>query len=93
MRRWSYEDVWLASADNAERTKILARLDDLPTPPFIVRSDFDAGIADQLKQTLLGLPADGGANALYAGFADYQDARMERWFADLARLPGRAHAA
>ena len=28
-----YEDVWLACPDNAERTKILARLDDLPTPP------------------------------------------------------------
>jgi phosphonate transport system substrate-binding protein len=88
-----FEDVWLATSDNARRTKVLARIDDLPTPPFIVRSDFDAGIADRLKQTLLAMPAIGGANALYAGFADYQDARMERLFADLARLPGRAHAA
>ena len=88
-----YEDVWLGMPDNARRTKILARLDDLPTPAFIVRSDFDAGIADHLKQTLLALPTEAGPSALYAGFADYQDARMERWFADLARLPGRAHAA
>lgn len=88
-----YEDVWLGMPDNARRTKILARLDDLPTPAFIVRSDFDAGIADRLKHALLALPAEGGPSAFYAGFADYQDARMERLFADLARLPGRAHAA
>lgn len=88
-----YEDVWLAMPDNARRTRVLARLDDLAAPAFIVRSDFDAGIADHLKHALLGLPAEGGPNVLYAGFADYQDARMERLFADLARLPGRAHAA
>ena len=34
-----YEDVWLARADNAARTKIIARIDDLPTPAVIVRSD------------------------------------------------------
>jgi phosphonate transport system substrate-binding protein len=87
-----YEDVWLAQPSNAERTKILARLDDLPTPPFIVRTNMDETVVDQLKQTLLGLTAD-GKGALYAGFAEYQDARMQRWFADLAALPGLAHAA
>jgi phosphonate transport system substrate-binding protein len=88
-----YEDVWLGRPENAQRTKILARLDDLPTPPFIVRADMDANLASQLKQVLLGLPAEGAPGALYAGFADYQDARMERLFADLAALPGLAHAA
>jgi len=87
-----YEDVWLAQPSNAERTKILARLDDLPTPPFIVRADMDATLVGQLKQTLLGLTAH-GADPLYAGFAEFQDARMQRLFADLAALPGLAHAA
>ena len=87
-----YEDVWLAQPSNAERTKILARLDDLPTPPFIVRTNVDETLVDQMKQTLLGLPAH-GKDALYAGFAEFQDARMQRWFADLAALPGLAHAA
>jgi phosphonate transport system substrate-binding protein len=88
-----YEDVWLARPENAQQTKILARLDDLPTPPFIVRADMDAKLEGELKQVLLGLPAQGAPGALYAGFADYQDARMQRWFADLAALPGLAHAA
>ena len=87
-----YEDVWLAQPSNAERTKILARLDDLPTPPFIVRTGMDKTLVDRLKQTLLGLTAH-SKDALYAGFAEFQDARMQRWFADLAALPGLAHAA
>jgi phosphonate transport system substrate-binding protein len=87
-----YEDVWLAQPSNAERTKVLARLDDLPTPPFIVRADMDETLVSQLKATLLGLTAH-GTDPLYAGFAEFQDARMQRWFADLAALPGLAHAA
>jgi phosphonate transport system substrate-binding protein len=54
-----YEDVWLAQPSNAARTKILARLDDLPTPPFIVRTNMDETVVGQLKQTLLGLTTDG----------------------------------
>lgn len=88
-----YEDVWLARAENAERTKIIARLDGLPTAAFIVRSDLDASVCNSLKQALLGLSSESGPAALYAGFADYQDASMQRFFADLARLPGLAHAA
>jgi phosphonate transport system substrate-binding protein len=87
-----YEDVWLAQPSSAERTKVLARLDDLPTPPFIVRADMDETLVDQLKQTLLGLTGH-SKDALYAGFTEFQDARMQRWFADLAALPGLAHAA
>lgn len=88
-----YEDVWLAQPSNAERTMVLARLDNLPTPPFIVRTDMDAATSDALEQTLLGIHAKPGAGALYAGFAAYQDKLMQRWFHDLAGLPGLAHAA
>ncbi len=65
----------------------------LPTPPFIVRASLDAAVGAELKQTLLGLKPTIEAGTLYAGFAEYQDARMQRWFADLAGLPGLAHAA
>jgi phosphonate transport system substrate-binding protein len=88
-----FEDVWLAKPENAERTKILARLDDLPTPAFIAKSDLAADVTANLKKTLLGMPPATGPDALYAGFTDYQDARMERFFADLAALPGLARAA
>jgi hypothetical protein len=57
-----------------------------------VRNDLDEAVVTELKQTLLGLPAD-SKGALYAGFTEFQDARMQRWFADLAALPALAHAA
>ena len=88
-----YEDVWLARPDNAEHTKILARLDDLPTPAVIVQERLEPSVAGSLKAAILGMQPKPGQNTLYAGFADYQDARMQRWFADLAALPGLAHAA
>ena len=87
-----YEDVWLAEPSNADRTKILARLDDLPTPPFIVRNDLDEAVVTELKRTILGLTGH-SKGALYSGFSEFQDARLQRWFADLAALPGLAHAA
>jgi phosphonate transport system substrate-binding protein len=88
-----YEDVWLALPGNAERTKVLARLDDLPTPAFIVQTDFDPRVTARLKSALFGIKTETGPDTLYAGFADYQDALMQRFFADLAALPGLAHAA
>ena len=57
-----------------------------------MRNDLDEAIVTKLKQTLVGLTGD-GQDALYSGFAEFQDARLQRWFADLAALPGLAHAA
>ena len=88
-----FEDVWLSNPENAERTKILARLDDLPTPAFIAKSDLPPDVTANLKKTLLGMPPAAGPEVLYTGFAEYQDAHMQRFFADLAALPGLAHAA
>ena len=83
-----YEDVWLARPGNAARTKILARLDDLPTPVFIARKDLDPAFSSKLKEALLGFTPANGGELLYAGFDDYQDARMQRFFAELEQLPG-----
>jgi phosphonate transport system substrate-binding protein len=82
-----YEDVWLARADNARRTKVIARLDDLPTPAFVVRSTVDAATAEKLKEALLAFAPPSDATLLYAGFADYQEARMQRFFAELETIP------
>ena len=81
-----YEDVWLARADNAARTRIIARIDELPTPTVIVRSDAGA-FALRFKAALLALAPLGNASPLYAGFADYQDTAMKRFFAALETVP------
>ena len=86
-----YEDVWLARAANAARTKIIARVDGLPTPAFIVRSDIGP-FASKLKDALLTSPPPTGSGLLYAGVADYQDARMQHFFGELETIPALAPA-
>jgi phosphonate transport system substrate-binding protein len=88
-----YEDVWLAKPDNADHTKVLARIDGLPTPPVIVSTGLDAGVAGQLKTALMHMERVVNADTRYTGFTDYQDGLMQRLFADIAALPGAAHAA
>jgi phosphonate transport system substrate-binding protein len=85
-----YEDVWLSRAGNAQKTKVIARLDGLPTPAFIMRADASEVFATNLTHQLLTYAAKPMPGALYAGFGPYQDAHMQRFFAELERLPGMA---
>lgn len=81
-----YEDVWLARPENAAQTRIIARIDGLPTPPVIVGTDI-GGFASRLKDALLTTPPPTGPAVLYAGFADYQSDRMQSFFAELEKVP------
>jgi len=81
-----FEDVWLAGKDNAALTKVIARLDGLPTPPFLVRAD-DGGFAKRLKEQLVTLEAAAGTHPLYSGFSAYEEVRMASLFAAMAKLP------
>ena len=83
-----YEHVWLARSENAAQTKIIDRLDDLPTPPVIAREDLDPALVADLKSKLLGFTPANGLAQLYAGFAEYQDELMGGFFAELEQLPG-----
>ncbi len=80
-----HEDVWRARPENAAQTRILARLDGLPNPAVIVRSDADA-FASRLKDALLAVAPAAQTGVLYAGFTDYQKAPMRRFFAELENL-------
>jgi ABC-type phosphate/phosphonate transport system substrate-binding protein len=85
-----YEDVWLANPKNAVETKIIDRLDGLPTPPFIARTDVDPAFVTTLKSELLAYKPHPTPSTLYAGFADYQSDAMQRFFAELETIPGMA---
>jgi phosphonate transport system substrate-binding protein len=88
-----YEDAWLAQPSNAERTKVLARIDDLPTPPVIARNSLPAETVGALTTTMHSVHAPVDAGTLYAGFTDFQDGLMQRLFADMAALPRTTRAA
>ena len=83
-----YEDVWLARPDNAAQTKILARLDALPTPAFVVRADANAAFTARLQAALFAFKPTPGETPLYTGFADYQHDLMERFLSDLTEAGG-----
>ena len=85
-----YEDVWLSRAGNAQKTKIIARVDGLPTPAFIVRTDASDAFTSNLTHKLLTYAAKPMPGALYAGFGAYQEAPMQSFFAEIERLPGMA---
>lgn len=88
-----YEDVWLATPDNAAKTRVLARIDDLPTPPFIGHTRLSGSVADQLKSAVLQQERVAHQGAIYAGFTDYQEQLMQAFIAKLAILPGAERAA
>ena len=85
-----YEDVWLARAQNAAATRIIDRLDGLPTPPFVARTDIDGAFTASLKAALLAYKPSVTPSMLYAGFAPYQGDAMQRFFAELETIPGMA---
>lgn len=82
-----YEDVWLKNPENAKDTKVLARVDGLPTPPIIISDALDTELKAKIKSTLLAMQPAAGAGALYSGFTEYNDPLMQKWFANLAALP------
>ena len=85
-----YEDVWLAQPSNAAETRVIARLDDLPTPPVIARTGLDAAFTSKLTAALMRYEPKLAPGMLYTGFASYQDMRMRRFFAELEKVPGLA---
>jgi len=83
-----YEDVWLAQPRNATETRIVTRLDGLPTPAVIALTNLDAGFTSRLTAAFIGYTPANPAGMLYAGFASYQDVRMRRFFSELETVPG-----
>lgn len=87
-----YEDVWLGRESNAAETRIITRLDDLPTPPVIALTSLEAAFASKLTSALIAYDSKPAPGVLYAGFATYQDMRMRRFFAELEKVPALARA-
>ena len=83
-----YEDVWLARPSNAAETRVIARLDDLPTPTVIALTGLDAAFTSKLTAALVAYEPKPAPGMLYTGFASYQDMRMRRFFAELEKVPG-----
>jgi ABC transporter, phosphonate, periplasmic substrate-binding protein len=64
-----YEDVWLPRPSNAAETRVIARLDDLPTPLVIALTGLDAAFTSKLTTALIAYEPKPAPGMLYAGFA------------------------
>ena len=76
------EDTWLAQPGNAVLTRVLDRVDQLPGPIVIARSDAPELFLVGLKTQLLSEPRN--PDALFSGFVDYEEATDRQFVSDAA---------
>lgn len=78
------EDVWAATPANADRTRIVDRIDGLAPPVVLARADLDATVRDPLLAELLAWQPPPGA--IYGPFVRFDDAAVAPFYALLDGL-------
>ncbi|CAM5278800.1 hypothetical protein SAVIM338S_00104 [Streptomyces avidinii] len=74
------EDVWLKDPANAEKTRVIARRDHLPTPLFIASEEASLQLRSAALDFLLNLRPKQKDSMLFSGFAPYDAATVEETF-------------
>jgi phosphonate transport system substrate-binding protein len=78
------EDVWKSKQANAEDTKVIGRYDNATGAVVVVRDGLDESMAKRLLDALVAWQPR--PEAVFGGFAPYQDHHVRRLFDDLDRL-------
>ncbi|MFF3726807.1 phosphate/phosphite/phosphonate ABC transporter substrate-binding protein [Streptomyces erythrochromogenes] len=71
------EDVWLKDPANQERTRVITRMDHLPTPLFIANEEAPPRLRTAVQNFLLNHRPTEKESALFSGFAPYDAAAVE----------------
>jgi phosphonate transport system substrate-binding protein len=79
------EDVWKATPENAENTKIIGRYDNCKPPVVIARKNLDEGTCGTLLDALVAWEPDW--NGVYGALKPYYYADVHPFFHDLDELP------
>ncbi len=79
------EDVWRATPENAETTKVIGRYDNCKPPVVIARKDLDDGTRGTLLDALVAWEPDW--NGIFGGLKPYYYADVHPFFHDLDQLP------
>jgi phosphonate transport system substrate-binding protein len=79
------EDVWKATPENAETTKIIGRYDNCKPPVVIARRSLDEGTRGTLLDALVCWAPDW--NGIFGGLKPYYYADVHPFFHDLDQLP------
>jgi len=80
-------DVWSATADNAQSTKVIGRYDNCKPPVVIARKDLDKGVCGTLLDALVSWEPDW--SGIFGGLKPYYYADVLPFFHDLDQLPAR----
>lgn len=76
------EDIWYKLPSNAEKTKIIAREENLPSPLIIAAKDIDPILLEEFKQTLFSYIPKISPDILFSGFIPYQKNQVENFFSE-----------
>ncbi|WP_168714713.1 PhnD/SsuA/transferrin family substrate-binding protein [Streptomyces sp. A0592] len=71
------EDVWLNDPANAERTRVIARRDHLPTPLFIASREAPLQLRSAVRRFVLNYRSANEESLLFSGFAPYDAAAVK----------------
>ncbi|MEV6683219.1 PhnD/SsuA/transferrin family substrate-binding protein [Streptomyces erythrochromogenes] len=71
------EDVWLKDPANSERTRVITRMDHLPTPLFIANREAPLRLRSAVRDFLLSYGPAEKESVLFSGFAPYDAAAVE----------------
>jgi phosphonate transport system substrate-binding protein len=72
------EGTWLKNPSNKDETRVIDRMDCLPTPLIIFRKDCSQDLIDSLKKQFLESPKISGK--IFSGFVSYDKENAEAFF-------------
>ncbi|MFA6916120.1 MAG: PhnD/SsuA/transferrin family substrate-binding protein [Parachlamydiales bacterium] len=74
------EDIWHKLPENAEKTEILGKVDNLPSPLLICSKQLDQKIKDELTALLFHYTPKASPEALFNGFIPYHGELVHAFF-------------
>lgn len=82
------EDVWYKLPKNADRTKIIARVDNLPSPIVVCSSQLSDSFIRDFQKVLFAYQAKVTSRSLFSNFIPYQKEQVEEFFNEASQAFG-----
>lgn len=74
------EDLWLKIPENAEKTKIIGKEKELPSPLIVCAKNVDKVLLEDFQKVLFSPKSEASSHALFSGFIPYQKSQVEAFF-------------
>lgn len=74
------EDIWFKLPKNSERTKIIARVEQMPSPVILASKELNQTLVKDLQQFLYNYKPSLTSTGLFNGFVPYEKEQMEAFF-------------